>query len=323
MQVANILNITNGSCAVEIMKQADIAGRFLSWDDVLHDGPVPDNLSLEELSEVRAEFIIGRYRGAPEEIRKRFRARDLELRSCGNYEKIILWFEHDLYDQLQILQILDWFYSHQVVKAKLSIICTESYLGMLSPDEMRGLVKFEEAVTEQHLKLSSRAWSAFRANSPEKWYGLLNMDTSALPFLHGAVMRMLEEYPACSDGLSRTARQALKIISEGEKQPEKVFARYQESEERRFLGDSGFWVVLRQLLGSRPSLLTLSGGEELSLPIDPGQELLVTREGREVLAGKRSWLDIVELDRWLGGVHLTPQNSWCWRSSANSLSRIA
>jgi len=45
----NILNITNGDCAVEIMKKADIPGTFLPWQDVLHDGPVPERLSLEEL----------------------------------------------------------------------------------------------------------------------------------------------------------------------------------------------------------------------------------------------------------------------------------
>lgn len=46
----SILNITNGDCAVSIMQQANIAGDFLPWRDVLHDGPVPENLSLAELS---------------------------------------------------------------------------------------------------------------------------------------------------------------------------------------------------------------------------------------------------------------------------------
>ena len=51
---------------------------------------------------------------------------------------------------------------------------------------------------------------------------------------------MFEEYPNCSNGLSRTAQQALKIIAEGEKRPGRVFSRYQESEDRMFLGDSSF-----------------------------------------------------------------------------------
>ena len=52
-----MLHIVNGDCAIEALKDFGIEGDFLSWLDVLHDGPVPEGLSLEELSEVRADFI--------------------------------------------------------------------------------------------------------------------------------------------------------------------------------------------------------------------------------------------------------------------------
>ena len=52
-----MLHIVNGDCAVEALRESGIEGGFLSWIDVLHDGPVPAGLSLEELSEVRADFI--------------------------------------------------------------------------------------------------------------------------------------------------------------------------------------------------------------------------------------------------------------------------
>jgi len=315
----NILNITNGDSAVLIMKEANIPGIFLPWRDVLHDGPVPEKLALEKLSEVRAQFIIGCGWGTPEDIRKSFIERDKELKSFAEYEKVILWFEHDLYDQLQILQILDWFHNNHSREIKLSIICTDKYLGMLSSDEMKALLEYEEPITEKHLLLASKAWSAFRSSSPERWRDLLNTDTTVLPFLKGAITRMLEEYPNCSNGLSRTAYHALKIISEGEKRPGRIFARYQESEARRFLGDSSFWIILHELLDSNPPLLQLSEGEELALPTRPDQELSITLTGREVLAGQISWLEIVELDRWIGGVHLTSGNIWCWNSNSGSL----
>lgn len=178
----NILNITNGSCAEEIMQEAGIPGIFLLWQDVLHDGPVPAGLSLEELSKVRAKFIISRGWGTPENIDRELVERDHILCSFDEYEKVILWFEYDLYDQLQVLQILDWFHKNSKDGVELSIICVDKYLGMLTPDEMKGLFKYEERVTDKHLLLSSKAWSAFRSNTPEEWYGLLNTDTSVLPF---------------------------------------------------------------------------------------------------------------------------------------------
>lgn len=310
----NILNITNGDCAVEIMKKAGIPGVFLPWQDVLHDGPVPDGLPLEELSKVRAKFIISRGWGTPENVERCFVERDNTLRSFEEYEKVILWFEHDLYDQLQILQILDWFHENNNNGINLSIICVDQYLGMLTPDEMKGLFKYEEPVTDKHLLLSSKAWSAFRSSSPEEWYRLLDTDTSILPFLEGTIVRLLEEFPNSSNGLSRTAQQALTIISEGENLAGKVFGRSQELEDRIFLGDSSFWVILLELLESSPALIELPQGKELTLPTTKHQELTITHAGLEMLAGKKGWLEIVDLDRWIGGVHLNPDNVWLWNS---------
>mgnify|MGYP001815426655 CR=1 FL=1 len=317
-----ILNITNGDSTVNIMKRAAIPGTILPWRDVLHDGPVPAGLSLEELSKVRASFIANRGWGASAAVVQDFRERDNVLKSYDQYEKVMLWFEHDLYDQLQILQILDWYHQHQPIKSELAIICIDQYLGMLSPEQMATLYRYEQAVLEDQLVLASKAWAAYRSATPEKWCALLQSDTRALPYLDGAIIRQLQEYPDCRTGLSRTARQALRIIAHGEKRPGRVFGLYQQTEERRFLGDASFWVMLHELLESSPPLLKLAEGKTLSLPASPDQALTITTAGEEVLAGKRNWRDSLVLDRWMGGVHLTPSNSWCWNPVTESLSKL-
>ncbi len=315
----DILNITNGDSALGIMRKANIPGVFLPWQDVLHEGPVPAGLSLEELSKVRADFIINRGWGTPGKIKRSFIERDHVLKSSGQFKKVILWFEHDLYDQLQLLQLLDWFHQNRLKETQLSIICTDQYLGTRTPAEMADLIKYEKPVNSQILTLSNKAWSAFRSDTPQQWYGLLNTDTTALPFLEQAITRLLEEYPACANGLSRTAQQVLKIVGHGVKQPGILFRRYQQSEERMFMGDSSFWIILHELLGSEPALLELPACSELTLPSARDQELAVTAAGKDVLSGKKNWLDIVEPDRWLGGVHLKPGNTWCWDSESSSL----
>ncbi len=313
------LNITNGDSAVEIMRQANIPGTFLPWQDVLHEGPVPAGLSLQELSSVRAQFIASRGWGTVENTKQLFRTRDATLESFERFEKVILWFEHDLYDQLQLLQVLDWFHHNRPVTAPLSMICTDRYLGTLSAEEMTSLFQFETAVTEEQLELASKGWSAFRSSSPRAWHALLDEDTSVLPFLKGAVIRLLEEYPACSNGLSRTAHTALGIIYQGEKKPGRVFGKYQASEDRRFMGDASFWVMLQELLDSSPPLLTLTGVKALKLPATPEVQLMITPMGQDILSGKRNWLETAEIDRWIGGVHLTHAHTWCWDGNAAEL----
>lgn len=317
-----ILNITNGDSAVNIMKQAGIHGTLLPWRDVLHDGPVPAGLSLEALSMVRAKFIADRGWGTLEAIEQGFIERDNALKSCGHYEKVILWFEHDLYDQLQLLQILDWYHRHRPIKPQLVMICVDQYLGMLSPEQMAALSRYEQDVTEEQLELASKAWSAYRSATPEIWYQLLQTDTRALPYLAGAISRQLEEYPDCRNGLSRTAHQALNVIAQGEKRPGRVFGLYQQTEERKFMGDASFWVILHELLESSPPLLQLPQGKALTLPTSPDQALTIMPAGEDVLAGNSNWLDSVNLDRWMGGVHLTSSNSWCWDPATASLSKL-
>ena len=318
----NILNMTNGDCAVKIMKEANIVGEFLPWQDILHEGPVLPTLTLEGQSIVRAGFIAERGWGEESVVKQSFIERNNKLKSFEQYDKVILWFEHDLYDQLQLLQILDWFYVQPPHKVELSIICTDNYLGLLSAVEMAELVKYEEAITEKHLALAHKAWAAFLSNTPANWYGLLQTDTSVLPFLEGAVIRMLEEYPSYKNGLSRTANQALNILLEGEIGAGELFSRYQETEERQFLGDLCFWYVLERLSNWGEPLLSCSNGERVVLPMNPKQKLVITPLGKEVLAGKRNWLDMVEIGQWIGGVCVITGSLWCWDANAHSLKKI-
>ena len=316
----NILNITNGDSAANIMEEAGISGTFLPWRDVLHEGPVPANLSLDALSKVRAQYIFDRGWISSSEVASCFTDRDKLIKSFSDYYQVILWFEHDLYDQLQLIQILDWFADQKLNGTTLSMICIDRYLGMLSPAEMSALVGEEKAVTPTQLTLAKKAWAAFCAPSPITWHSLLSENTSALPFLEGAIVRLLEEYPNKKNGLSRTAHEALKILASANMPAGKLFGLYIDTEERKFLGDTSFWCILREMLGSQPALLTLAKDMELTLPSRPEQVLSITSAGQNILAGKMNWLDLNQVDYWIGGVHQQTENMWHWDDESKNIS---
>ena len=91
---------------------------------------------------------------------------------------------------------------------------------------MAALTGYESKVTQGQLRLANRAWSAFRSASPKRWRALLDDDTSALPFLHGVILRQLQEYPNIHSGLSLTAYYALDIIAQKEWGLAYVFGAY-------------------------------------------------------------------------------------------------
>jgi hypothetical protein len=300
------LNIVNGDACIEMMKKAGISGDFLAWQDFLHEGPVPTKLPLEELSVVRAKFIAEYGFGQFDEIQKNFASRDEKLKSFRDYDKVVLWFEYDLYDQLQLLQLLSWFAKQALKETKLTLIATNNYLGDLSAKQIEKLAHYEIEITPKHFEVATKAWLAFGQETPKEWAKLLDESTSILPYLNGAVQRMLEEYPHVEHGLSRSAYQALQVISQGTTEPFDVFQKCQSLEERKFMGDALFWKILETF--ETYGVLTRKKGE-----------LQLTPLGEELLAGQKSWFAIAPFQRAIGGVNLTLEHLWCWDKTKQTI----
>jgi hypothetical protein len=96
------LHVLNGDSARGTLEQAGVRGSFGIWADILHEGPVPADLEPEELGEVRARFIASLDMGWTYEMALAERRRWYEcLASFKQVDEVVLWFEHDLFDQLK------------------------------------------------------------------------------------------------------------------------------------------------------------------------------------------------------------------------------
>jgi hypothetical protein len=156
----------------------------------------------------------------------------------------------------------------------------------------------------------------------------LSADLSALPFLAPAVLRHLEQYPSLENGLNRTERQILAAAAAGLERPDQLFAANQRADGVRFMGDLTFWGYLKAMVDTEPALLRTRAGSALRRPDRSpwpdeleGQRLALTATGEAVLAGRADWLAIHPIDRWYGGVHLHPGNSWRWDGAQRRLCR--
>ncbi len=141
-------------------------------------------------------------------------------------DEVCLWFEHDLYDQLQLLQLLDWFHGRwpgnvqrnapAASGSRLSLVSIGDHesvssflgLGQLEPEYFPALFDDRITVGRDLLKLGQEGWRAFRAD-PLCWLDLATHPRPALPFLANAMTRLLQEPPSTRNGLGRTEQQAL------------------------------------------------------------------------------------------------------------------
>ena len=101
-----LLHVTNGESAGNTLRQTTLGGAVLPWQDVLHAGPVPA-VPRRELLRLRAGFLADAGWGSRRAILGSLERRDAQLlRAFRDGIEVVLWFEHDLYDQLQLLDVL-------------------------------------------------------------------------------------------------------------------------------------------------------------------------------------------------------------------------
>jgi hypothetical protein len=198
--------------------------------------------------------------------------------------EIVLWFEHDLYDQAQLIEILAQLRGRNGV----SLICVDRCLGPLTGEQLRELWPLRHAVTAEEFALGTAAWAAFCSADPTAIETVLAGDTSALPFLAGALRRHLQQLPSVENGLARTERQILEIAAEGGHSFHTLFPALAGREERVFLGDNRVRAWIRGLVECRVPLLGLEDGV-----------YRVTDAGREVLAGRADHVRLNGIEaRW-------------------------
>src|SRR5205085_10286449 len=201
------------------MSEAGIEGKIIAWRDVLHEGPVDSSLSLEELSKQRARFIAGNNWDDFSHVSGDFTERDRVIQHLDYFDEVVLWFEDDLYDQLQLIQLLDFFSRGAAQEKKLSVIVVDGYIPPLSVEQLKRLEATRPRVKPEQLELAQRAWKAFGSDDPTSIECLLEGSTSALPYLARALTRHLEEFPATVNGRSRSEREALTATSERDNTP--------------------------------------------------------------------------------------------------------
>jgi len=310
-KLESLLHVTNGESAGNTLRQTALGGAVLSWQDVLHEGPVPA-VPARELRRVRARFLSECGWGSERSLLDAFERRDrLYRHALEARTQIVLWFEHDLYDQLQLLQVL------ADSQGDVELIQAPDHLGPLGADELEALWPAREPVTAEMLALAREAWDVFRAPKPTAIAELLARDTTVLPFLGPAFVRLLEELPDAESGLSRTERQLLEPLLDGPRTPSELFVASQAREEAPFAGDTWVWLRLAEL---QPLV------EELPPPPPLGDAhaflatpVALTDLGRGVLAGETDRLSVAPIDRWLGGTHLAGDADWRWDSVAGTL----
>jgi redox-sensitive transcriptional activator SoxR len=328
-----LLHVTNGESAGNTLRQTSLGGAVLPWQDALHAGPVPD-VGRAELLRTRARFLSECGWGGQRALLSALERRDRQfVEALSDCVQVVLWFEHDLYDQLQLVDALALAREHG---ATPELIVVGSFpgkpafagLGELTAGELETLWPARERADAGTQEAAAGVWAAVRAPDPTALAEQADGALLGLPFVAPALRRLLEELPAPGDGLSTTERHALTALANGAATPIATFVAAQRLEAAPFLGDTWFFRTLSDLGRGDRRLIETDDGEQLpeAPPLSDGQDfarlpLRLTKTGERVLAGELDRVEVAAVDRWIGGTHVTAAVVWRWDPVTRTLVR--
>jgi hypothetical protein len=320
------LHISNGD-ATDV-PGTGLARRVVYWRDVLHEGPVPA-VPPAELRRIRADFLTTYHGVERAEVMRQLTERDraLEANRDGEY---VLWFEADLYDQLQVTEILARLAALGVPARRITLICIGEHagiahfggLGELTAEQLRELPHTNACarLTPAALDLATRAWEVLRAPTPEGLSAIAATRLGELRFLGEAFDRLSREYPATRDGLSLTERRVLAAVADGASAAVAAVGQAMARETRPFMGDTTYFGRMDRLAQGPDPLLVI---DPPGRPVDRATRLRLTDTGGRVLAGQADQIVLNGIDRWIGGVHLHGDRvPWRWYDGTETLVQL-
>jgi hypothetical protein len=314
------LIITNGDAAADLLKAAGRDATILPWRDVLHEGPLVAG-PLEACSAARVGYLAQRFHLATDDLAAQFGERDRLVRASASFDRIELWFEHDLYDQLQLIQVLATF-ADMARRDGVSLVQADDFLGAERPDTILRFATRARRIAEADVATAREVWRDLTMPTPEAVAVRAAAAPGRFPYLPAALERFLQELPAPDSGLSRTEAAILGGIAEGIASPRRLFPAVIRQEEAAFMGDWSFFRLIDDLAFAQTPLL--AGLEPWHAGVDDdarfaAASLQLTAAGAAVLGGEADRIALSGIERWWAGTLLAGRNVWRYDRAAARL----
>ena len=215
-----ILHITNGSSLTNHLKGLNFSGDFLTWHEMLCEGPTVETIDTPEFVETRRTFLNKYYNIDIDEYEFHEELKILE--DVSKYSKIILWFEYDLFCHINLIAVISLLHQKKV-NLPLFFVCSgrikgeQDFKGLGELNESQLLDHYDNMVElkESDIDLAISIWKTYCG----KDHNLLKpyiLKSSSFMYLNSCLKAHLKRFPNSRNGLGRLEKHILEIIRNNE-----------------------------------------------------------------------------------------------------------
>lgn len=304
--MTSMAHIRCGDDLRALLPLAGHAGAYLPIADPVCVGAVSDEGMMAYLAQ-RARVVALHARVDSREARLRLGLEYGALDGLARFDRVLLWFEHDLWHQACLIRVLSLLADQAPLAGRLFLMPTDGKrpFAHLPAEELAALQP--GPISPLQLQAGAAAWVAFASPDPTE-LDRLTRRACPLPHLATAMRRHLKDLPWRSDGLALTERLFLQALAEG--------AADEAAVQRALLEADAVFPVTDLIVREVAQRLAI-GPHRLVSRTAPWR---LTERGAAVLAGAARHRPA---PRFQAGVRVGPDPAWWWDARAAGVHEAA
>ena len=212
----DILHITNGNHLTDYLKDLEIEGAFLTWQEMLCEGPTLTQIDSQQFIDTRKDFLKNVYAidVNEDEIKNELAI----LNNPDNFSEIILWFEFDLFCHINLLGVIKLL-QEKHINLPIFLVCSGRIegeknlkgLSELTSEQLLNHYDNKVRLLDSDLDLARIIWHIYCG----KDHNLLKpfiLKNSSFIYLNSSLKAHLKRFPNLKNGLNVLEENILSII---------------------------------------------------------------------------------------------------------------
>ena len=209
---SSVLHITNGDITTNYLRSLKFQGKFITWREMLCEGKTSIDVGSESFWKTRFEFLKSSYKVTKKTFidftLKEYRT----LCQEKNQKEIVLWFDSDLFCQINMIAIISWIkrfrkgekvtmvYSHMIDDGSTQNL---AYFNDLTQDQIRRHYKNRMTLSQDDIEYADYVWQLYCSNNPLRLETVHKFNPSS-PFINltDALSLHLKRFPSTENGLN-------------------------------------------------------------------------------------------------------------------------
>ncbi len=310
---SSILHITNGDSTTERINKLNFKGDIITWREMLCEGKTSVDVGSESFWKTRFDFLKSSYKVSKQKFIDYTVKEYRNLCNQKEQDEIVLWFEYDLFCQVNMLAVISWLKRYRKER-QISLVCSGTIddqekllsLNELTNSQLKELYSTRTQLTKDDIEYADYIWQLYCSDSPLQLENAYKFNTSAtFSYLEEAIKSHLLRFPSIENGLNHVENNILKTAKNNQfTSKEQLVGNLLSDQENYGFGDIQYINKLDQL-------------KKLFTSFNP---VKLSKVGKQVLHNQTNYYSKVRSDfSYLGGAK---KYSYLYVNSTDKLLKI-